>query len=394
MEKSEEYIRKWFDNYPKYISYAESLDPKEGAPPPSLFYSLGIESGRLKEFSKETLEFLENEESYSELVNAIRAYTQFQDVFSLSLGNNDDATERVMFNRNYCYYESLIYLRESVASWLDGNVLASLALLRPFFELSLLHVYWYLRCEGEGYAPYYKWLDGEKEKPPFKQQLDFVFENLPSIGFVDNKRASQVKDFLFLSWKKASTYNHTPKIDESIVSISHSSRALSLEGMFLYIANASMLMRHIIYLYTLSFPMALFPVDRVRKWGYGGPAGLFFDYQNFALLNDYLGVDNVEKMQAELKDVEGVKALTDWYSGLPDLTQEQIDDSWVDFLGTISSESVSRLGKLKDNIQRMTSFKSNFRILHWFMNYHFEEKPLPDISDEKFERILKNMKSW
>ena len=55
MENPEEDIRKWFDNYPKYMAFAESIDSNEEIPPASLFYLLGIESTRLKEFSKETL---------------------------------------------------------------------------------------------------------------------------------------------------------------------------------------------------------------------------------------------------------------------------------------------------------------------------------------------------
>jgi hypothetical protein len=307
---------------------------------------------------------------------------------------NEDDGERVMFNRHYCYFEGLIYLRESISSWLDGNILASLTLLRPFFELSLLHIYWYLRCEGNSYRPFYDWLDGRKEKPPFKNQLDFVFENLPSTNNADPKRVSQIKEFFSRNWKGMSTYNHTPKVDESIVSISHSSRAISFEGLLLYIESASMLLRHIIYLYILCFPMSLFPIDRVRKWGIGGPAGLFFDHQNFRLLSAYVGNDNVEKMKSELKDVEEVKTLTTWYEGFPDITQNEIEESWKEFIKEVAEEGASHLNELKDAGQRLASHKAHFRTLNWFMNYHYEEKSLSDYSDEKFKRIQKAMKSW
>lgn len=36
-----------------------------------------------------------------------------------------------MENRHYCYYESLVYLRESASCWMSGNTLAAVTLLRP-----------------------------------------------------------------------------------------------------------------------------------------------------------------------------------------------------------------------------------------------------------------------
>ena len=394
MSYEEKYIEKWFLNKPQYSAYAEYIGPNKPVPPASLIHILNLDVVSFKEFSKETLELFEDSETYKEFSSAVRAFTQFQDIFNFSLNGNDNPSERFMFNRHYCYFESLIYLREGVRSWLDGNILASLALLRPFFELSLLHIYWYLRCEEDGYKAYYEWLDGKKGKPPFKNQLDFVFSNLPSNGFANKRRVDKVKEFLLHAWGEMSTYNHTPRIDESIVSISNSSQALSVDGMYLYLAKASMLLRHIIFVYVLCFPMSLYPIDRVRKWGFGGPAGLFFDHQNFRLLCEYLEKNSVDKLTVELKEIDQVKTLLSWYESFPILLKSRSKRvGWI-LLKVTAQEDNHHLKQLKDVANRSSSHKAHFRTLSWFMNYHHEEKPLPDISDEKLMQIYKAMNSW
>lgn len=123
MNNSEEYIKKWFFNKIKFSSYVEYINPNESVPVADLIRVLGIDTKDMKGFSKETLNFFTDSETYQEFSNAIRAFTQFQDIFNLSLNGNDLPSERDMFNRHYCYFEGLIYLRESVSSWLDGNIL-------------------------------------------------------------------------------------------------------------------------------------------------------------------------------------------------------------------------------------------------------------------------------
>ncbi len=84
------------------------------------------------------------------------------------------------FNRHYCFFESVVYLRESVVSLYDKNVLASLAILRPFLELSVFHIYWYLRCHDDTYEAYYKWIDSGKTKVSYSKAMKFIFQQLPA----------------------------------------------------------------------------------------------------------------------------------------------------------------------------------------------------------------------
>jgi hypothetical protein len=66
----------------------------------------------------------------------------------------------------------------------------------------------------------------------------------------------------------------------------------------------------------------------------------------------------------------------------------------VDFIEETDQGGNPHLKQLKDTGHRLASHKAHFRTLSWLMNYHHEEKPLPDISDEKLMRIYKAMNSW
>jgi len=70
----------------------------------------------------------------------IRTYICYQDIFDSGLGSYEEDIDDVElfvrqicdFNRNYCYFESLTYLKEAIICLLNGNLLATMVLLRPF----------------------------------------------------------------------------------------------------------------------------------------------------------------------------------------------------------------------------------------------------------------------
>ncbi len=151
---------KWFSNNSSFSGYGEYFNSDEPFEI-SMVSLLNLERKNLKPFTKDAIDALENVDTYKELKAGIRAYFQFQDILDLSLTieNIDSITKENtrLWNRHYCYYESLIYLKESVTSWLDKNILAGIILLRPFLELSLLHLYWdnrillcYFECTNRG----------------------------------------------------------------------------------------------------------------------------------------------------------------------------------------------------------------------------------------------------
>lgn len=388
MSENIENFEKWFtDDSPKFFAFGEYFD---GNTPPYVSFQVLLQLANLKPFTKDALEFLKNDESAIELNWGFRAYSQFQDLLALTI--NDDNR---LWNRHYCYYESLVYLRESITAWLDQNILAAMALIRPFLELSIFHLYWYLRCEHDKYDDYYLWLEGKKGKPPFKNQLDFVFDNLPTKDIVAPEQLEKIKEILNKSYKSASTYNHTPKIDESIVSLGGGAGKVSFYLFFSYIVNLNMVLRQLTYLYILVYPMALFPVDRYKKWGYGGPVGSYFDLANFAVIKEYLGLDNLDKMKTDFPKLEEVKSLLSWFEAQPDLSETEIEKTWQEFIRDIPNSDVNAKEHANIKEHRLAIFKAQFRGLGWFANY-FHEPPKNDdeISDEMLEKIMKRMNNW
>jgi hypothetical protein len=263
-------------------------------------------------------------------------------------------------------------------------------LLRPFLELSVLHLYWYLHCETTDYQDFYLWLDGKKGKPPFKNQLDFIFANLPSRSVVAPQRIKKLQQLLQNIYKSTSAYNHSPKIDESVVSLGGGIGQVSIGSYFYYVAGANLLIRQLVYLYILAYPMAVFPVDRYRKWGCGGPVGLFFDHNNFALIKAYLGSENVAQLQLKLAKLQEIAERLEWFEAQPNLTAQEMDSQWAEF------QELNQLGaEATDKGHRIAIQKAHNRAFGWFANYlHVLPDPNEQVSDETFERIMKQIRNW
>jgi hypothetical protein len=268
-------------------------------------------------------------------------------------------------NRHYCYYESIIYLRESVVCWLDRNVLAALTLLRPFLELSVLHLYWYLHCEErkKSYRPYYDWLRDKEAKRDFGGTVNDVFEMISAEGYVEDKRLERLKCNIKELYKDLCTYNHTPKVHDIAVSGGGPGNVSFRSVLYaLNITNA--LLRHIVELFILAYPMSLFPVDRYNKWGFGGPVGLFFDRCNFAILETYIGSENITALKPPLESIPKAKSLIEWFDKSPLPSHDEIEIEWQSF------RQDSQIQVNADQFaERVAIFKAHCRRLSWITNY-------------------------
>lgn len=356
--------------------------------PPDLLLTelLGLDKDDLKPFTQEMLESLRDNKRLEALKRGFRAYSQFQDILEVSIRFNQ---EERLWNRNYCYYESLVYLRESIVVWLDRNALAAMALLRPFLELAVLHIYWYLRCEGEGYADFYQWLEGKKGKPPFRNQLEEVFVRLPSTGPIAPPQAAQIKYLLHRFYRWLSTYNHSPKVDESITGLSGGLGRMSLDSFFYFLASVNLLLRQIVHLYVLAYPMSMFPVERYRKWGVGGPVGIYFDHNGFSVLQAYLGKANVERIRSDLLDVTEVKSRLEGFERQPDLSDAELEMEWQRFIE--SSQSKSSPGSKPE---RIAMSKAHSRGIGWALNYIHRPEGANEIPSSELERLIKRIEDW
>lgn len=391
-------ISEWFNkvNRKEFVAYGEY---GEGLPSDiSLIGLLNLNQGNMKPFTKELLtgdqqsKWLQSQ--LSDLSRGINALFQFQDILDISIDN--PTTDLV--NRHYTYYESLVYLRESVASWLDQNVIAGLALLRPFLELSVFHIYWDRRCRHESYTVYYEWLKYGKGKPGFRTALSQVFDNLLCKDWVSEKRLLELKTTIENIYKSLCSYNHTPLMDESVTATSGSPGNIALESFYYCLVMTNLLIHQVTYLYVLAYPMSLFPVEKHLKWAFGGPVGLYFDKVNYAVVETYIGAENVVTLKQSIKNTPEINSLTEWFNSLPTLTMEEIDADWdrlklenPNFDKGIPTLSASDLKRL---YARLALVKSHNRALGWALNYVIDEMQHTGMSDEAIEKLKRRLRTW
>jgi len=380
---------KWFA--PGQRRFSAFGEYGSGTPPEiPLVQLLNIDQNNLKPFTKDILDPGQSEDlraSLSELSRGIRAYFQFQDILDLSM----DADGIPTINRHYTYYESLVYLRESVMSWLDKNTLAALTLLRPFLELSVFHVYWYLMCRGKSYAPYYAWLKSGEGKPGFKRALVDIFENLPANGWASEGRLKELKRTMQRMYEGLCTYNHTPRVDQSTASGGGGLGEVDLVTYLYYLESVNILLRQVVYLYVLTYPMSLFPVEKHEKWGFeSGPIGLFFDTTNYAVLEAYIGPSDIGTLKESLEVREDTKSLRGWFGSLRSLTPEEIESEWQRFAQSIpgfTRQDAKSIG------ERVALVKAFHRSAGWALNY-IVEPARDDFPDEMLRLIRERLKTW
>jgi hypothetical protein len=344
---------------------------------------LNLKTEHLKPFTKELVRRLKGTETIDEITKAVHAYSQFQDILGITVIDGNP-----LINRHYCYYESLVYARESVASWLDNNALSAITLLRPFIELSIMHIYWYVRCEQDTYQPYYDWFDGKKGKTPFKNQLDFVFASLEKRIPHKSKRIADVKYRLQKLYGAISSYNHTPKVEESIVGIGKGIGTNSLEGFFFYSGMARLVFKQVLYMFILAYPMSVFPVERYKKWGFSGPLGLYFDKTNSLIVENFMGSSNIHAFQEDFSQYPEVESLLNHFNSVEDITGSELETSW-----NALAQSSGLQYSVANSRKRIAYYKAHTRGLGWMLNYIGAHQD-PSVDIVKSEKILKRLETW
>jgi hypothetical protein len=385
-------VTKWFNarGYREFGALGEYGE--SSAPVMTLAKLLNINYENTKPFTKDILDIEQQPEHFQasmiELSRGLHALLQFQDILDVSL----DAHGTEMVNRHYAYYESLVYIRESIVSWLDGNVVAALTLLRPFQEMAVLHLYWYLLCRHNTYEPYYSWLRGNRGKPSFPKALNYVCDNMPSKGYVQEKRLRELKKIIGNIYNALSVYHHVTKMDDSIVAKSGGLGNLALEYFLYYLETVNIQLHQLVYVFVLAYPVSLFPVEKHKKWAFSrGPKGLFFDKTNYAILEGYLGSQNTTSLKQSLASQDEVQSLLNWFQSFPDLGPEEIDADWRAFTEMhhgLSKEDENQLG------HRLAIAKSFNRSVGWALNYVIDNETEAKMSDEAVEQVRKRVRDW
>ena len=130
---------------------------RDGQPvsPLSIVDALGINAEILSPTAQETLAALEAQSLQDESTQTawidfrwkLTAFLHIQDIFDSPLYEGVDLGS--LFHQYYFYFESRNILTESVLCGLNGFSIASLGLLRPFLEFSVLQNYYYRKINEE-----------------------------------------------------------------------------------------------------------------------------------------------------------------------------------------------------------------------------------------------------
>jgi len=368
-----ERFKKWFPEQREYLSIVRDPD-YQGSPDSILLTILGISRKNLKPYTEDLFSLFRENQEFSELVSGIQGYIEFQDILDISINAELDFKPRTaaeilrmhVWNRHYCFYESLFYLRDSISSWLDGNLLASLALLRPFLELSVLHIYRHVTADKNGHEKHLEWVHGKKNKPNFHAMVDLSVERIEAAEFCNTERLNLLKESLKKAFKNLCAYNHSPQLDESISTMSKGNLAISAESVLFYLVVASFVLRQVIYLFVLAYPTSLFPVDKYKKWGVSPPVGLYFDEYNYAAIREFLGEGNLETLKLQLENCDDVVDLMSFYNSCEDLPDETLNELWANFRKQTKMQMNS---SITDRKKRILLSKAVIRAINWASSY-------------------------
>ena len=368
-----ERFKKWFPEQREYLSIVRDPD-YQGSPDSILLTILGISRKNLKPYTEDLFSLFRENQEFSELVSGIQGYIEFQDILDISINAELDFKPRTaaeilrmhVWNRHYCFYESLFYLRDSISSWLDGNLLASLALLRPFLELSVLHIYRHVTADKNGHEKHLEWVHGKKNKPNFHAMVDLSVERIEAAEFCNTERLNLLKESLKKAFKNLCAYNHSPQLDESISTMSKGNLAISAESVLFYLVVASFVLRQVIYLFVLAYPTSLFPVDKYKKWGVSPPVGLYFDEYNYAAIREFLGEGNLETLKLQLENCDDVVDLMSFYNSCEDLPDETLNELWANFRKQTKMQMNS---SITDRKKRILLSKAVIRAINWGSSY-------------------------
>jgi hypothetical protein len=383
---AENFFAKWFPHGDQqhFVAAVESSAEIRS----SLAEMFWLDEGEFGDFGRDLLG-LTDADGIGNFMATLRAgchaYLQFQDLLAIPV----DA-EYPVENRHYPYYESVSYLREIVRSVLAGHTLAAFALLRPWLELALTEVYFLAREEKDGLKPYFQWLGGERDKPPFRTMVDFIFQRSPARKSIPQRRYQALRESLIRMYRASCAYQHTPRQFESTIVLGGGMPGRSGIGFSYLLADLNVYLRHICYLYVIWFPMCLWPLPWQERFGFSPPVGFYFDAVSFSILQTYLGEGTVSAFRKQLNGLSEVKDKLAYFEERPSLSAADLDDCW--------ERSAVRSGlpiDVTETPRRALMCKGQLRSLGWAMSYLGKFAETYDyVSDEMAEESQRRLNDW
>lgn len=273
-------------------------------------------------------------------------------------------------NNPFLFLQALYVLRQVVIAGLNGQIHLALAGLRSALEAFTFHYWWSVRLgPADNYEPFYEWLSGSRGNIPFRQAVDDVFSQLPY-----PPEAISKTDFNLL-YATLCSYAHKPILDESLLAI-RGGNFLRVDSneLFYWLSLLAGTQRVMLDMAVSHTPLALFPVDLYRKFGFNPPVGVFIDRYSGPIFERALGKSVYASYRGHFNALDPPAGQLDWFHGFPDLSDEDVLASWKE---DTNDEGPNRTFEEKV-LLRLTKMKAKMRAILW--GFSFRENT-PNIRD-------------
>jgi hypothetical protein len=335
-------------------------NPTFAEQPPPCSTILGIDEQGFSQTGKETINHLENENSaeWQQFKWKLLAFLSTQDIFD-GRGRCGDFIN--IFRIWYFYYESKYLLLESLLCGFNGFYVASNALLRSFLEFTLLQTYY---CRSAEKTDSYELLERyfRIHKPP---NWNTVLKNsLPQNDFA--KPIRKRVDAHLKSLSKTASHPYHPEWSPKRMGAFEPGP--TLEGLHFWLTT-SIILDSALWVYFINFPMLFHPQDLLKKFGFGGPVGLFIDANSGLAIEKSLDPDDYQRFKAYANKQPEVASLIAWLNEHKDLNEDEIVATW----------NTQENGELHDIMAAYSIQMAKLRALReataWFPEDHSKQVP-------------------
>lgn len=262
---------------------------------------------------------------------------------------------------HHSYLEATLTLGDSIAAGIAGHARAATALIRPFVEHAVTEVYVNRQEGDERLHRYLAYLRGAGHRPRFGMMLDEIFQE---DGF---RLIASFREQVEAVYSASSSPLHVPTVDDSGLELRDGNRARSTPGeMTFWLGTLGIAVHRMLVLMAVRYPMALFPVDVVARFGYGGPVGMLVDDVISKGIADGIGIRHASALREMLKDDPSVSGILEWYANFPTLSEEEIEADWERFAASHEQSAESFRGAPAE--ARSSLMRASFGGIVWALD--------------------------
>ena len=320
-----------------------------------------IADGELNAAAGIALKRLQNEKELVELHREVAWLVQAMIEF-MDLANFTHQAKGRFQHKNYLYFEAICALREATVGMLNGLPRASVGLLRSVLEMFLLHCWWQAQISRTGSSvKFYEWLEGRRQK----QMLKFRNVVRDNFEILEIPTYATAKEQIERTYDRLSSHVHAPLLKESATTLNQGNQGhVDVAILLHWLVLARDALRIALEQFVHLFPQSLFPVDIIRKFGFNPPVGMYFDKFNFVPLTAVYDAAQIERYRVRMQDHDVVQAAMQFYESRPDLTREQILETWNDGNKRETADDMT-----DDLVDLWVRTKAEMRAMSWMLSY-------------------------